>query len=62
MRHQVFEPFFRLEPSRNCEIGGTGQGLAVTRAVIHRHGGEITLYPRDDGSLVAAVILAVNVP
>ncbi|HEX2478005.1 MAG TPA: ATP-binding protein, partial [Geminicoccaceae bacterium] len=30
-REQVFQPFFRLEPSRSRATGGTGLGLAVAR-------------------------------
>ena len=57
MHEQVFQPFFRLEPSRNRETGGTGLGLAVARTVIQRHGGEIALCPYDGGGLVVKVIL-----
>ena len=62
MREQVFEPFFRLEPSRNRETGGTGLGLAVARTAIRRHGGEITLYPREGGGLVVEVTLPKSPP
>ena len=57
MREQVFEPFFRLEPSRNRETGGTGLGLAVARIVIRRHGGEIVLRSRAGGGLVVEITL-----
>jgi signal transduction histidine kinase len=38
----VFEPFFRADPARQRQAGGAGLGLAVTRAIVVRHGGEIT--------------------
>jgi two-component system osmolarity sensor histidine kinase EnvZ len=41
----VFRPFFRLENSRNQETGGIGLGLAITRTIIHNHGGHIHLEP-----------------
>jgi signal transduction histidine kinase len=56
-REQVFQPFFRLEPSRSRATGGTGLGLAVARTVVHRHGGEITLDDRPGGGLVVRVTL-----
>ncbi|MEM8809641.1 MAG: ATP-binding protein, partial [Cyanobacteria bacterium P01_G01_bin.38] len=39
----VFAPFFRLEPSRSRETGGTGLGMTVAQSVIRRHGGDIKL-------------------
>jgi signal transduction histidine kinase len=57
MREKVFTPFFRLEGSRSRETGGTGLGLAVARAVVRRHGGDVTLADRPGGGLVARVTL-----
>ena len=57
MREKVFTPFFRLEGSRSRETGGTGLGMAVARAIIRRHGGDIALEDRPGGGLVARVRL-----
>jgi len=38
---RVFEPFFRADQARSRDRGGAGLGLAVSRAVIVRHGGTI---------------------
>lgn len=59
---KAFAPFVRLEPSRNPETGGFGLGLAIARAVIEGHRGEITLGPREGGGLVAAVRLPLEGP
>ncbi len=57
MLERVFEPFFRAEPSRNRETGGSGLGLASARAVARAHGGDITLINRAEGGLLARVLL-----
>ena len=44
----VFPPFHRLERSRSRETGGTGLGLALARAVVRGHGGEIVLANRPE--------------
>ncbi len=54
---RVFEPFFRAEPSRNRETGGSGLGLASARAVARAHGGDVTLINRAEGGLLARVML-----
>jgi len=43
---QMFEPFTRLEASRNMATGGTGLGLTLARAIAHQHGGSLTLQNR----------------
>lgn len=54
---RVFEPFRRLEASRNRETGGTGLGLALVRAAIAAHGGTVRLANRPEGGLRARVVL-----
>jgi signal transduction histidine kinase len=46
MLERVFEPFLRLEGSRNRDTGGTGLGLSIARDVAQAHGGSITLRNR----------------
>lgn len=57
MQQRVFDPFFRLEPSRNRETGGFGLGLASVHAIVLDHGGEITLGNRKSGGLRVTVSL-----
>ena len=40
---RVFEPFVRLEPSRNRNSGGSGIGLAISRNIARWHGGDVKL-------------------
>ncbi len=56
-QQRVFEPFFRLEPSRSRETGGTGLGLAIARQIIEAHGGEIALANRPESGLRVSVSL-----
>jgi len=54
---RVFDPFYRVESSRNRETGGVGLGLAVVRSIIRGHGGEVTLSNCKKGGLCAKVTL-----
>lgn len=57
---QVFEPFFRLESSRNRSTGGVGLGLSAARAIVREHGGELTVRNREGGGLEAWVVLPLT--
>lgn len=54
---RVFEPFVRLESSRNSDTGGTGLGLTLVKAIAHGHGGGVTLENRPEGGLRARLTL-----
>lgn len=54
---QVFEPFYRLEASRNRESGGTGLGLTIARNLARSHGGELRLRNASEGGLEAVLTL-----
>jgi signal transduction histidine kinase len=38
---RLFERFYRVDPARTREDGGTGIGLAIARSVVEAHGGHI---------------------
>lgn len=42
-RERLFEPFTRLDDSRDRDSGGFGLGLAIVRQVARWHGGEATI-------------------
>lgn len=54
---RVFQPFVRLEGSRNRDTGGTGLGLSIARSIIRGHGGEIDLENRPEGGLRVLISL-----
>jgi signal transduction histidine kinase len=56
-RIRVFEPFVRLESSRNAATGGTGLGLTLAKAIAEGHGGAIVLENRVRGGLRARMHL-----
>ena len=57
MLERVFEPYFRLESSRNPSSGGIGLGLAIARNMALLNNGEIQLRNRPQGGLEARVVL-----
>ena len=55
---RVFEPFYRLDGSRNRASGGTGLGLSIARSIARWHGGDVRLRkPADTEGLVAELAL-----
>lgn len=40
---RVFDRFYRADPSRTRQSGGTGLGLAMCKAIVHRSGGSIEI-------------------
>ena len=54
---RVFEPYYRLDPSRNPASGGVGLGLSVARNIARWHGGDIELSNAPEGGLIAAIVL-----
>jgi len=40
---EIFEPFYRVDPSRNRATGGAGLGLAIVKSLVIQMGGTITL-------------------
>jgi signal transduction histidine kinase len=54
---RVFEPFHRVESSRNRETGGVGLGLPIARNILRAHGGDVTLANKPRGGARATVQL-----
>ncbi|KOX98616.1 sensor histidine kinase [Pseudomonas nunensis] len=56
-REAVFEPFFRLEGSRNRNSGGVGLGMTIAREAAERLGGQLSLEETPGGGLTAVIKL-----
>jgi signal transduction histidine kinase len=56
MLSQVFEPFFRADPSRG-NSKGAGLGLTIANEIIERLGGSLTLENRTAGGLLQVIAL-----
>ncbi|MBP0598032.1 HAMP domain-containing histidine kinase [Herbaspirillum sp. LeCh32-8] len=54
----VFQPFFRLESSRNRGTGGTGLGLAIAQQLAEALNGSLVLRNREGGGLEAELVVA----
>ena len=53
----VFEPFYRLEGSRNRNSGGVGMGMTIARDAARRMGGDLTLEQTPGGGLTVLLDL-----
>ena len=56
-RDDVFKAFFRLDPSRNTDTGGTGLGLTIAKDIVQSHGGDLLLSEASLGGLRATITL-----
>ena len=56
-RDDAFKAFFRLDPSRNTDTGGTGLGLTIAKDIVQSHGGDLLLSEASLGGLRATLTL-----
>lgn len=54
---RIFEPYLRLETSRNRESGGSGLGLSIARNMILLNNGSLSLDNKPEGGLQARITL-----
>ena len=45
LQEQIFEPFFRVDRSRSRQLGGSGLGLSLVRAIAELHHGTVSVEP-----------------
>jgi len=59
---RMFEPFYRVEESRDRATGGTGLGLSIAQKVVVLHGGTIQARNREGGGLIVEITLPCEPP
>ena len=52
---RLFEPFYRLDPSRSRDSGGSGLGLTIARRMAERAGAGLTLANAQGGGMIATL-------
>ena len=55
-------PFYRVDPARSNETGGTGVGLAIADRAVRLHGGSLALRNHPEGGLEVTVLLPIVNP
>ena len=55
---RVFERFYRVDPARSRDDGGTGIGLAIAKSVVEAHGGAIWAETQERGARFRFVLPA----
>lgn len=53
----VFQPFYRVDKSRNSVTGGSGLGLSIARQLADSNHWSLALTPREGGGIVARLTL-----
>jgi len=57
---KIFEPFYRVQESRDRDSGGHGLGLSIAANAVRRHGGDISAVNAPDGGLIVRISLPHN--
>jgi signal transduction histidine kinase len=57
---KIFEPFYRVQESRDRGSGGHGLGLSIAANAVRRHGGTIQATNAPEGGLVVQISLPVT--
>lgn len=61
-RERVFDPFYRLDRSRDRATGGFGLGLSIARKAVQLHGGALRAEASRLGGARFAIVLPVATP
>jgi two-component system sensor histidine kinase SenX3 len=57
---RIFERFYRVDPARSRETGGSGLGLSIVKHVVTKHGGEISVWSSENVGSTFTVRLPIH--
>ena len=57
---RLFDPLYRVDPSRSRAFGGSGLGLAIAKAIAQAHGGRLRAEPSSLGGLAVVLTLPLK--
>jgi len=57
---RLFDPLYRVDPSRSRAFGGSGLGLAIAKAIAQAHGGRLRAEPSPLGGLAVVLMLPLQ--
>ena len=57
---RIFNPFVRVDESRNSKTGGTGLGLSITKKVILKHYGDVKIIDSLEGTTFEIKLPLIN--
>ena len=57
---RIFERFYRVDPARSRETGGTGRGLSIVKHIITKHGGEISVWSSENVGSTFSIRLPIQ--
>ncbi|MBT8054924.1 MAG: HAMP domain-containing protein [Xanthomonadales bacterium] len=57
---KIFEPFYRVQESRDRSSGGHGLGLSIAANAVQRHGGSVRAENEDGGGLAVTISLPLD--
>jgi len=57
---QIFERFYRTDPSRSRSTGGTGLGLTIVKQLVELHGGTVVAENASDNTTIFIIELPIS--
>lgn len=56
----IFERFYRVDPSRSRQTGGNGLGLSIVQAIMHQHGGSVRVKSEQGKGTVVDLLFPIR--